>query len=344
MAKKRWIKALACAALFASVSSFGCADSFLYGCGSGKSRVVIFGATEEERIQFLTEELNKKFPEYDVVFQYVGTGELFSKLQGEKKNIQCDIVFDVETCNFEYLIKMQSDLFFDLNDFDYSIYTEEAQEFTSRHKKYALCAKFNQSVLVNKAVLAEKNLEIPSSYQDLLKPAYKNQIMMPNPKSSGTGYCFYNGVMSAMGTTDGLSYFRELTKNMKEYTSSGSVPTKSVDRGDVAIGIGMLWQQMLYKNQNDDLEVVFLDNQSAYTIYGMGVINGHQNKLGVYEVFSYLFNVLNKECVETYTPDKVYADQGEAKIPNYPTNFTEIDMQGLYDFSKKQELLDLWTF
>ena len=86
---------------------------------------------------------------------------------------------------------------------------------------------------------------------------------MPNPISSGTGYCFYNGIVSMYGEEKGLEYFEKLEKNVKEFTNSGSAPVKSVQRGDVAIGIGLLWQCIKYSNENQNLEYIILENQGV---------------------------------------------------------------------------------
>ena len=54
------------------------------GCGSFEY-VVVLTCAEEERIDFLSEKLREKFPEYEVIFQYVGTGELYSKLSEKRR-------------------------------------------------------------------------------------------------------------------------------------------------------------------------------------------------------------------------------------------------------------------
>jgi hypothetical protein len=33
-----------------------------------------------------------------------------------------------------------------------------------------------------------------------------------------------------------------------------------------------------------------------------------------------------------------------AEIPNYPTGFGEITMEGMFDFEYKQDLLDQWEY
>ena len=317
----------------------------LAGCaGNNDNKVIIYTAAEEERIQFMQEDLKTKFSSYDIIFQSLGTGALVSKLQSEGQGTECDIFYDLEATNAEIILNGDSNIFYDLSNYDFSIYDSSVTSYTSRHHKFAVNGKTDGTITVNKKVLNEHGLEIPTTYNDLLDSKYKGLISMPNPKSSGTGFAFYNGLVSKLGEIDALSYFDSLNSNIKEYTTSGSAPIKAVDRGDIAVGVGLLWQNVNYANKNSDLQVVFLDNEASYNLFTMGIINGKESKKATKDVFDYLYNDLNKRQVVKFNPDKIYSNQGNPEITNYPTNFNEIAMKGLYDFNYKQDLLDKWKF
>lgn len=315
----------------------------LVSCSTNENRVVIYTAAEEERIQFLQQELKNKFPEYEVVFQSLGTGNLVSKLQAEGLDTECDIFYDLEVTNAEIILNSNENIFYDLSiDYDFSIYDESVLGYTKEHFKYAINGKTDGAIIVNKEELEKNGCSIPQTYDDLLKEEYKDLIKIPNPKSSGTGYAFYNGLVSSIGEENALEYFEKLDKNIKEYTTSGSAPIKSVDKGEVAIGFGLLWQCVEYANKNENLEVVFLNNEASYNLFTMGIIAGKEQKVAIKEVFNYLFNELNSKQCAKFNPDKIYVDQAKAEIFNYPTLFTEIDMKGIFDYKYKQDLLDKW--
>ena len=316
----------------------------LTGCGNSSNRVVIYTAAEEERIAYLQKEMNAKFPQYEIVFQSIGTGALVSKLQAEGKSTECDIFYDLEATNAEIILNGNKDLFYDLSGYDFSIYDSSVTEYTKNHHKYAVNGKTDGTIVVNKKVLQQNGCEIPETYNDLLDSSYKGLITMPSPKSSGTGYAFYNGLVSSLGESAALTYFGSLDANMKEYTTSGSAPIKAVNKGEVGIGVGLLWQCVDYANKNSDLEVVFLNDEASYNLFTMGIISGKETKESVKNVFDYLYNGLNKTQCEKFNPDKIYVNQGKAEIENYPTNFSEIEMKGVFDFKYKQDLLDKWSW
>ena len=128
-----------------------CLASLLAGCGSQNSaespsaksgdRVVIYTAAEDERIAYLQAELDKKFPDTEIVIQSLGTGQLLSKLQAEGANGDCDIFYDLEVVNAEIILNASPDLFVDLSDYDFSVYDSSVTGYTDRHHKYAVNGK-----------------------------------------------------------------------------------------------------------------------------------------------------------------------------------------------------------
>ncbi len=311
----------------------------------GKSdRVVIYTAAEDERIAYLQQELDSRFPGTEIVILSLGTGQLLTRLQAEGKNSDCDIFYDLEVVNAEIILNENPDLFADLSDFDLSVYDPSVTGYISRHHRYAVNGKTAGAFLINTGMLEGKELPIPETYQDMLKPEYKGMISMPNPRSSGTGYSYYNGMMTILGEEAGKKYFESLNENIKEYTTSGSAPAKAAVRGDVAIAYGLLWQCVNYANENEGMAVLVPEQGLAFDLFTMGMISGHEAKKTVKEVFSCLYYDLNKPQCASFNPDRIYKDMPAAKIQNYPSGYHEITMTGLFDFDYKQKLLDQWQY
>ena len=311
---------------------------------SKSNRVIIYTAAEDERIAYLQGELDKKFHDIEIVIQSLGTGQLLSKLQAEGSKTDCDIFYDLEVVNAEIILNADPELFADLSEYDFTIYDSSVSEYTSRHKKYAVNGKTYGAFLVNENVLKEKGLAVPETYQDMLKEDYRDLISIPSPTSSGTGYSYYNGMVTILGDEEGMAYFDTLDANIKEYTTSGSAPAKAAVRGDVAIAYGLLWQCVNYANENEGLKVIVPEEGLAFDLFTMGMISGHETNESVKEVFTYLYNELNKPQCALFNPDKIYGDMPEAEIANYPTGFKEITMKGLFDPAYKQQLLDQWKY
>jgi ABC-type Fe3+ transport system, periplasmic component len=341
---KKTIISLVAAICCALILMTGCGNDTKNSADAKSDRVVIYTAAEDERIAYLQTELDRQFPDTEIVIQSLGTGQLLSKLQAEGKNSDCDIFYDLEVVNAEIILNASPDLFADLSAYDFSIYDPSVTGYTARHHQYAVNGKTAGAFLVNTKVLAEKGLAVPETYEDMLKPEYKGLISMPSPKSSGTGYSYYNGMITVLGEEAGMRYFEALNPNIKEYTTSGSAPAKAAVRGDVAIAYGLLWQCVNYANETEGMVVVVPEQGLAFDLFTMGMISGHETKESVKAVFDFLYNEVNKPQCAKFNPDKIYADMPEPEIPNYPAGYREITMNGLFDFRYKQDLLDRWSY
>ena len=327
----------------------------LTGCNN-KSVIYIYTAHEENRIQLYNKELKEKFPNYNIQVVSKTTGDLMSGLQADGNKTQCDIFVGIEITNAEILLKKNPDLFADLSDYDTSHYVDEVLEYQKDqtladgstrkgHKKYHIQDKEAGCIVYSKSKCGEN---VPTSYDDLLDAKYKNSIIMPNPKSSGTGYYFYNGLASLNGKESALNYFKELDKNVKEWSSSGSGPVKGVDRQEIAVGLGMHFQAVEYANKNSDIGITYFKEGSPYTLYTMGMINGKQNKPEVKEVYDYFFNYVNYLDNSQIVPETIYKSEFAKTVTvenwkspsDYGVDYTA--MKNLLDPDYKQELLDAW--
>lgn len=341
------IKMLIPASLLAATTLVGC---------NNKSVIYIYTAHEENRIQLYNKELKEKFPNYNIQVVSKTTGDLMSGLQADGAKTQCDIFVGIEITNAEILLKKNPDLFADLSDYDTSHYVDEVLEYQKDqtladgstrkgHKKYHIQDKEAGCIVYSKSKCGDN---VPTSYDDLLDTKYKNSIIMPNPKSSGTGYYFYNGLASLNGKEAALNYFKELDKNVKEWSSSGSGPVKGVDRQEIAVGLGMHFQAVEYANKNSDIGITYFKEGSPYTLYTMGMINGKQDKPEVKEVYDYFFNYVNYLDNSQIVPETIYKPEFAKKVTvenwkspsDYGVDYTA--MKNLLDPDYKQELLDAW--
>lgn len=296
---------------------------------------MIYSSAEDYRIEDLRNRLEEEFPEYDCVVEYKETGSIAAKLMAEGKDTDCDIVYDLE---YGYLSQLEREgTLTDLSEYDFSVYTED----TVVSNYYIPTLRNGGVVIVNPAVLEEKNLPVPESYDDLLKPEYKGMISMPNPKSSGTGYMFLRALTNEMGEDEAFAYFDSLTENILSYTSSGSGPVNALKNKEAAIGLGMTAQTVQTINEGTELEMHYFGEGSPYSLYGQAIINGKGERESVKKVFDFLINTYGKETNEKFFPEKIFKEFS-FEIKNYPTDIHYADMSNDTP-EEKSRLLDKWN-
>jgi len=166
--------------------------SLLPACSRKKKTITIYTAAEDHCMELAQEMLTEKFPEYDIQQTYIDTGSLAAKLAAEGKDSDADIILELET---SYLEKCSGSLA-QLDSIDFSVYTED---LVPASRKYVPAVRMSGAIIIDPIALEEKNIPVPTSYDDLLKPEYQGLISMPNPKSSSTGYIFLLNLINEQG-------------------------------------------------------------------------------------------------------------------------------------------------
>lgn len=304
------------------------------GCAGKKENILIYTSVEDYVIEDMNKRLGEEFPNYNITVEYVSTGNHAAKLLTEGKNSECDISYDLEYAYMEQLAR--AGVLADLSDYDRSIYVED----TIASDYYLVQCRVGGAVILNTEVLKEKNLAEPTSYEDLLKPEYKDLISMANPKSSGTGYMFYKSLVNAWGQEKALTYFDSLAENVLQFTSSGSGPVNALLQKEVAIGFGMTSQAVTQINEGSPLKVVYFEEGSPFTMYGQGIIAGKEKRECVKEVFDFLVKTYSYELNEKFFPEQMFKDK-TYKMENYPENIKYADMKN-NTIEEKEALLELW--
>lgn len=306
----------------------------LTGCTTNKDSVVIYSCMEEHRNQELKKQLKENFPDLDVVVQYMPTGNSSAKIKTEGTNVEADIILDLETA---YAAQLE-DNFANLSDFDSSIFVDGV----IKSENYFPWIKYTMCIIIDKDYFNEHNLEIPKTYEDLLKPEYKNLIAMPDPKTSGTGYAFFLNAVNVMGEEKAIQYFKDLKENLREFTTSGSGPTNLLQQGEIAIAMGMTAQGANAITEGYNFEIISLETGAPYNTTSFSIIKGRETDENVKRVFEWISTEFIRYDKENFMPDVILKDQ-KSNVPNYPTNLVDGDMTGIDDTETKNYLTEKWS-
>ena len=297
--------------------------------------VIIYSGAEEYRNAYFRKRLTEQFPDYSISIEYMPTGNLAAKLAAEGINTDIDIIYDLD-CGYAGMVE---EFLADLSSYDQSIYVEDCKV---KSNKYLIEYRNGGAVVLNLDILKAKDIKKPTCYKDLLKPEFRGLISMPNPKSSGTGYMFLKSLVNAWGEEKAFDYFDELSKNILQFTSSGSGPINALVQGEVAVALGMTPQAVLQINQGANLEILFFEEGSPFCLYGYAMPKGKQNKKPVKDVFDFFYSTLVMEDDKNFVPEKIFKDI-DFEVKNYPINIPYSDMSG-NTTEKKLRLLENWEY
>ena len=129
----------------------------------------------------------------------------------------------------------------------------------------------------NTELIAKKKLPIPKSWADLLNPAYKGEIQVANPASSGTAYTMVATLVQLMGEDKAFEYMKALHRNIGQYTRSGTGPIKAVARGETTLSISFVHDGPGEAMQGFAVATVTPAEGTGAEIGSMSIIKGARN-------------------------------------------------------------------
>lgn len=91
--------------------------------------------------------------------------------------------------------------------------------------------------LYNQKVLKKLKLPPPKSWQDLLNPMYRGNVICTLPYASGTMHETVEIILQAFGEKEGWKYLRLMAAQLARFSTGSTDTTHIVDRGEVPIGV-----------------------------------------------------------------------------------------------------------
>lgn len=126
----------------------------------------------------------------------------------------------------------------------------------------------------NPAILDRKRLPMPLCWADLTAPAYRQEIELSSPITSGTGYTILATLTALYGEDVAFDYLQRLAPNVVRYTQSGTAQGASVARGEVGLGVTFAHEFVTQQLAGFDVEIVVPCEGTGAALGGMSIVAG----------------------------------------------------------------------
>ncbi len=128
--------------------------------------------------------------------------------------------------------------------------------------------------LVNEELLAEKGLEVPTTWAQLSDEKYKDEIIMANPAISGTNYGAVKGILDMMGEEEGWDYLEKLDANIPFYGKRGKDPEEKTVAGEFSIAIIPADKGSFDVAEKENLRVIYPEDGIPWVPEGVAIFKG----------------------------------------------------------------------
>lgn len=183
----------------------------------------------------------------------------------------------------------------------------------------------------------------PATWEELLNPAFKGEVVMTNPSSSSTGYLFLQNQIQRLGNEKAWEYLIALSKNIGQFPDSGSAPAKLLGTGEYSIGISYLHALAKYNAQGFKVRPI-APPQSVGDVDCVAILKNAKNTSGAKKFVDFILSAEAQEVMSKYTYTTPV--NPEAKAVKGSVSIADIDLID-YDVQKasaeKSEVLDKWV-
>lgn len=250
--------------------------SLIAGCGGpaqkASTEINVMCTPQEEWCQGMKQEFEKK---YGITVNYVrmSSGESLARLIAEKANPTFDIWWGGPIDSF--IAAKKEGILEAYNSPNYKNLLDQ-DKMKDKDNQWAGIYIGTLAFCTNKDWLAKNpGAKAPESWDDLLKPEFKGQIMVAHPSTSGTSYTALATVLQIRGEQAGWEYIKKYSAQMAQYTKSGAAPAKFVGQGEAAVGI-VFSHDIVNEIDNNKLPLVltFPKEGTGFEIGGMGILKG----------------------------------------------------------------------
>ncbi len=198
--------------------------------------------------------------------------------------------------------------------------------------------------MVNNDILAEKGLEAPKTWKDLLKPEYKDEIAMSDPAISGTNYAVVNCILQSMGEEEGWAYLEELNKNIPFYFQRGGEPPTKVSAGEMAIGVIPMSGEFIAMKDKFPVTTIYPEDGIPWVPAGLAIFKNASNLDAAKAFVDWALSAKGQEIIRDKDPRVMV--RSDVAIPEL---MNDINLDKLMDIdllkfsSERETILERWS-
>jgi iron(III) transport system substrate-binding protein len=278
-----------------------------------KTRLTVYTALENDQLQPYKQAFEADNPDIELVWHRDSTGVITARFLAEKDNPRADAIWGLAATSI--LIFDQAGMI--------QPYTPKgaaalkpALRSSAEPMVFTGVEAFLALLCVNTAEQKKAGVPMPASWNDLADPKFRNQIVMPHPASSGTGYMQVVSWIKTMGEEKAWAFMDQLHQNIAAYLHSGSAPCVQAARGERIVGIGLDMRGVREKSQGAPLELVVPKEGLAWDLEAMAIVKGTKNLAAAQRLADWS---VTRKASEMYS--KYYAVVAHGEVNTLPANY-----------------------
>ena len=241
------------------------------GAAVARTRLVVYTALDPAQHTPFKGAIEAAVPDVEVDFVWGSTGVMTDRLLAEGDRPGADMVIGLAATSMVLLKRAGL-----LAPYRPAGAGELRTQFVDGVEPYSWTGMdaYLGVVVFNTTLGQRERVSAPVSWRDLLLPAFRGRLSMPDPRRSGTGYMLVAGWLQSMGEGAGWAFMDALDANVLAYPPSGGAPCEAAARGEVLAGLSFDLCGATAQGRGDPVRVVAPIDGVAWEEEAFAILKG----------------------------------------------------------------------
>lgn len=317
------------------------------GIGFAKDKVVIYTSLENDEIVQYLKIAKRDLPDLDIQAIRLSTGELGARMLAEKDNPQVDVIWGWAVTNLAGFVDTGM-----IEPYKPKGWSKIPSNFKDPKGYWTAMDLYAAAFITNDRIMKKKNLPAPKGWNDLLNPVYKDQLIMPNPASSGTGFLQIASLLVMMDPdyknksiedNKAWDYLKKLDVNMGQYIKSGSKPAKLTAAGEYAVGCSFAFVYSSLKKKGFPVSMVLPEEGVGFELESNALAKGAKNKAAAKKFLDW---AISKNAMNAYAKLKLGVSYPGIQGPKSMPALSSIKLAPMdfpWQAKNREKILETWS-
>lgn len=245
--------------------------------------VMLYSSMQDSQLMALKEGFIKKYPNIKMDYYAAGTGKVMTKIATEQQagGVTADMIWVGDPSNY-VTFKEQGIL----ETYESPEAINIPDKFKDIEHQFIAGRVVVMGFAYNKTLLNES--EAPTKWEDLLKPEFKDQIVITDPTSSGTTLFTVSALVN--NPKYGWEFFEKLKAHGAKLESGSSGTVNKVGAGAYKVCVGADHVTRMLEKQGSPLGFSYPEEDLVFIASPIAMIKDSKNKENVKLLYDFIIS------------------------------------------------------
>ena len=292
--------------------------------------VMLYSSMQEDQLNAVKKAFEKKYPNIKLDYYFAGTGKVKTKIFTEAKSgqVAADVIWVGDPADY-IGFKKDGNI---LQKYESPEAKNIDKAFIDPEGFYIGARMMNMGIAYNTTKV--KKEEAPKTWNDLLDPKWKGQVVMTDPGTAGTTKYAVGALMASKDY--GPAYFEKLKANGTELQSGTTATHNQIAAGAYKVGMCLDYVTNNLKTKGSTIDFVYLDKDIVSIFSPVALVKGAKNEKNGKLLIDF---ILSKEGQEVLVANNLLSVRKDVKqtgesAETIAKRAMSVDLQALASGSK----------